>query len=120
MVGLEIGGLDRPLVVRSELPEGSEILYADHLSTEDLKRKYKADQTVDIDALVEVDIVCESGDLGDSLGGRLVDYIVASHVVEHIPNPIHWLQMLFDALRPGGFVFLVVSLWFLWFFFVLF
>ena len=108
LVGLEIGGLDRPLVVRSELPEGSEILYADHLSTEDLKRKYKVDQTVDIDALVEVDIVCDSGDLGDSLGGRLVDYIVASHVIEHIPNPIGWLQMLFDALRPGGFVFLVV------------
>ena len=58
LVGLEIGGLDRPLVVRRELPEGSEILYADHLSTEDLKRKYKADQTVNIDACWWVYCMC--------------------------------------------------------------
>ena len=108
LLGIEIGGLDRPLVVRGELSEGSEILYADHLSTADLKRKYEADPTVNLNALVEVDIVSDTGDLCTGLGGRRVDYIVASHVVEHIPNPIRWLQMLFDVLRPGGFVFLVV------------
>ncbi len=108
LLGIEIGALDRPLVVRDELSEGSEILYADHLSTADLKRKYEADSTVNLNALVEVDIICDTGDLCTSLDGRLVDYIVASHVVEHIPNPIRWFQMLFDVLRPGGFVFLVV------------
>ena len=108
LLGIEIGGLDRPLVIRTELPEGSEILYADHLSTVDLKTKYKADPTVNLNALVEVDLVSESDDFANHLNGRLVDYIVASHVVEHIPNPISWLKMLFDVLRPGGFVFLVV------------
>jgi hypothetical protein len=107
-LGIEIGGLDKPLVVRSELSKGSEILYADHLSTKDLKEKYKADTSVDLNALVEVDLINVSGDFSSSLQGRLVDYIVASHVVEHVPNPIGWLQGLFDVLRPGGFVFLVV------------
>jgi SAM-dependent methyltransferase len=108
LLGIEIGGLDKPLIVRTELLEGSEILYADHLSTADLKTKYKADPTVNLNAIVEVDLVSESGDFANSLNGRLVDYVVASHVVEHIPNPIRWLQSLFDVLRPGGFVFLVV------------
>jgi hypothetical protein len=108
LLGIEIGGLDKPLVVRSDLTKGSEILYADHLSTEGLRKKYKADPTVDLNALVEVDIVNESGQFSSSLNGRLVDYVVASHVVEHVPNPIQWLQMLFEILRPGGFVFLVV------------
>jgi SAM-dependent methyltransferase len=108
LLGIEIGGLDKPLVVRTELSEGSEILYADHLSTADLRTKYKADSTVNLNAIVEVDLVSESGDFANNLNGRLVDYVVASHVVEHIPNPIRWLQRLFDVLRPGGFVFLVV------------
>jgi hypothetical protein len=108
LLGIEIGALDKPLVVRSELSAGSEILYADHLSTEGLRKKYLADPTVDLNALVEVDIVSESGQFSSSLNGRLVDYVVASHVVEHVPNPIQWLQVLFEILRPGGFVFLVV------------
>ena len=108
LVGLEIGALDRPLVVRDELPAGSEILYADHLTTEELKIKYGLDSTVAIDALVDVDLVSPTGDFRSALGGREVDYIVASHVVEHIPNPIKWFQMLFEIIKPGGFVFLVV------------
>ena len=94
LVGLEIGALDRPLVVRDELPAGSEILYADHLTTEELKIKYGLDSTVAIDALVDVDLVSPTGDFRSALGGREVDYIVASHVVEHIPNPIKWFQIV--------------------------
>jgi hypothetical protein len=108
LTGIEIGALDRPLVVRSELPVGSEIFYADHLSAEKLRSKYKLDSSVDLDNITDVDFISQTGDFSDSLQGRLVDYIVASHVVEHVPNPIGWFQMLFQNLRPGGFIFLVV------------
>ncbi len=106
--GIEIGALDKPLVVKNDLSPGSEILYADHLSTEGLRKKYKLDRTVDQKALVDVDLVCPSGEFLEALNGQAVDYIVASHVVEHVPNPIHWLQGLFEVLRPGGSLFLVV------------
>src|SRR5262249_16850128 len=32
----------------------------------------------------------------------------ASHVIEHIPNPIRWFQELAEILRPGGIVSLAV------------
>ena len=108
LTGIEIGALDRPLLTRDNLSSGSEILYADHLSTDELRKKYQSDSSVDLSKLVDVDLIDASGDFADSLNGRLVDYIVASHVVEHVPNPIRWFQMLFKMLRPGGFVFLVV------------
>jgi hypothetical protein len=108
LVGIEIGALDRPLVNRADLTAGNKIFYADHLSTESLKEKYKLDNSVDLTALVDVDLISSDGSLLDCLDGQMVDYIVASHVVEHVPNPIHWFQMLFETIRPGGFVFLVV------------
>ena len=106
--GLEIGALDKPLIVPKDLSDGSEIIYADHLSSTDLKAKYKLDQSVDLDSIVDVSIVNPAGDFSECMEGRLVDYIVASHVVEHVPNPIRWFQMLFEILRPGGFIFLVI------------
>ena len=108
LAGIEIGALDRPLVLRSDLPNGNEILYADHLSTKELKEKYKSDPTVDLNAIVEVDLISAIGDFSECLQGRLVDYVVASHVIEHVPNPIRWLNMLFEIIQPGGFIFLVV------------
>jgi hypothetical protein len=107
-LGIEIGPLDNPIVVRDDLSEGCEILYADHLTTEELKEKYRKDASIDLTRLVEVDLINALGDYSSELDGRLVDYVVASHVVEHVPNPILWLQMLFKVIRPGGFVFLVV------------
>jgi predicted SAM-dependent methyltransferase len=108
LTGIEIGALDKPLVVRDDLPIGGVIKYADHLSKEGLKVKYRSDQSVDLDSLVGVDLINSTGDFSEALEGELVDYIVASHVVEHVPNPIRWLQMLLANLRPGGFIFLVV------------
>jgi hypothetical protein len=108
LLGIEIGALDNPIIVRKDLPAGCEILYADHLATEGLRKKYKEDASVDLNGLVEVDLVNASGDFSSELSGRSVDYVIASHVVEHVPNPVLWFQMLFKIIRPGGFIFLVV------------
>jgi hypothetical protein len=34
--------------------------------------------------------------------GQPLDYVVASHVVEHVPDLVGWLAELRAALRPGG------------------
>ncbi|MDC1427930.1 class I SAM-dependent methyltransferase [Rhodospirillaceae bacterium] len=105
-VGLEIGPLNRPLVDKNSIK--GKIFYLDHLSTKDLKKKYRDDSSVDVEKIVDVDFVCEDGDLQRVLGTNKFDYIIASHVVEHIPDPIFWLQGLLAVLKPNGVIFLVV------------
>ncbi|MCJ2077785.1 class I SAM-dependent methyltransferase [Methylobacterium sp. E-016] len=99
--------MNSPIISRVD----GEILYADHLSTENLRRKC-ADHAVmrpDADRIVDVDLVLEHQTLTEALGPRgQVDYIVASHVIEHLPDPVRWLRDLGGALKPGGILFLVV------------
>ncbi|CAO4179221.1 class I SAM-dependent methyltransferase [Methylorubrum populi] len=106
--GVEIGPLTHPIVLKSE----GDVLYADHLPTEELRRQYSGHPTLGpagIDGIVPVDVVLGEGGLAEALGARgPVDYIVASHVVEHVPDPIRWLRDAGDALREGGVFCLVV------------
>lgn len=106
--GVELGPLDRPLVRRGD----GDILYADHLSTEGLARKYAGHAAAGPrarGALVEVDLVLENQTLAQALGARgPVDYIVASHVIEHLPDVIGWLKDCAEALREDGLLFLAV------------
>ncbi|MFK5598307.1 class I SAM-dependent methyltransferase [Methylobacterium sp. HMF5984] len=106
-LGVELGPLNRPIILRSD----GDVLYADHLSTEHLQAKYAAHDVMrpDADRIVDVDLVLEHQDLAEALGQRgPVDYIVASHVIEHLPDPIRWLQGLASALKADGILFLVV------------
>jgi predicted SAM-dependent methyltransferase len=107
-LGVELGPLNRPLIRR----EDGDILYADHRSTEDLRRKYAGHASVsgpDARPLEDVDLVLEHQSLAQALGPRApVDYVVASHVIEHIPDPVGWLNELAAILREGGLVYLVV------------
>lgn len=34
--------------------------------------------------------------------GRLVDYVVASHVIEHSPDLVTWLNEIYSILKPSG------------------
>jgi SAM-dependent methyltransferase len=103
-LGLEIGALCRPFLLRDEGP----VIYADHADTQTLRDKYKDDPNVDVDAIVEVDAVWGANTLLQALGDRHVDYVVASHVIEHVPDLIAWLSELRSVLNPGGEVRLIV------------
>src|SRR5258708_2170191 len=89
-VGMEIGALCRPVVTRSD----GEILYIDHTDSQSLREKYRADPDVNIAEIVDVDGIWGSNTLSDAIGGRKVDYIIASHVIEHVPDLITWLSEL--------------------------
>jgi SAM-dependent methyltransferase len=104
-VGVEIGPLCWPLVKRSD---GGSIIYVDHADTPHLQQKYKNDPHVDVTEIVDVDAVWGQNTLHEAIRGRYVDYVVASHVVEHVPDLVTWLRELGAVLKPTGEVHLVV------------
>jgi predicted SAM-dependent methyltransferase len=97
-IGVEIGALCRPVVSRAD----GTVYYVDHASTDELRQKYKSDPNVDIDALVHVDAVWGQQSLSEALGGKCVDYVIASHVVEHVPDLVGWFTELGAILKPDG------------------
>ncbi|RYZ39019.1 MAG: class I SAM-dependent methyltransferase [Myxococcaceae bacterium] len=103
MEGVEIGPLASPIVTR----DAGRILYADHASTEVLRRKYTG-HGWDTATIVDVDVDLSSRTLSGALGDRRVDFVIASHVIEHVPDPVSWLGDLRKALRPGGIVSLAI------------
>jgi hypothetical protein len=102
-LGLEIGALCNPFLSRTEGP----VLYADHATTEELKHKYRNDSNVALQDIVEVDAVWGERTLREAVG-RSVDYVVASHVIEHVPDLITWLEELRSVLNEKGQVRLIV------------
>lgn len=95
-VGLEIGPLDKPLVTRKG---NRKIFYADYAKRDELVSASLSDPNVDTDKIPEIDYVIAP--LPESLGMQF-DYIVASHVGEHVPNLLGWLKTLLSWLNPGG------------------
>jgi len=60
-----------------------------------------------VDRIEEVDLVGSACDLAElsarAFGAeRRFDWILSSHNIEHIPNPIRFLQQCAAVLRPGG------------------
>jgi SAM-dependent methyltransferase len=102
--GLEIGPLDRPSITS----EHGSIRYVDFATTEELRAARKNDPTVDIDKLAPVHFIWGDKTLDQAVGGTRFDYVVASHVVEHVPDLIGWFKELSEVLKPGGIVSLVV------------
>lgn len=101
--GLELGPLYSPIVLKSE----ANIYYIDHMSAEGLRKKYKG-HPFDVNEIVDVDYVVGGSTLRKILKGEEFDYVIASHVIEHIPDVISWLQDISSVLKIGGILSLVV------------
>jgi len=104
-LGLEFGPLANPVVRKHE----GRIIYVDHIDTDALKGKAVNNPNVDETAIVAVDVDLRRGPLVEQcrpLGP--FDYVVASHVFEHLPNPIGWLRDVASLLVPGGTIALAV------------
>lgn len=92
--GVELGPLNIPLVDKSN----NNVLYVDHCSTEELKKKYPT-----VPNIVEVDRPIVNNSLERTLSSDApFDYIIGSQVFEHTANPIQWLQEMKGLLRPNG------------------
>jgi SAM-dependent methyltransferase len=99
MSGLEIGPLDKPLVAKNGKRK---IFYADYADKAYLAEKSVGDPNVNIKNIQEIDFVIKPP-LPDNIG-RKFDYIVSSHVAEHVPDILGWLHKLAGWLNPGGII----------------
>ena len=103
--GLEIGALMNPILDK----RSSRVEYVDRASTEELRRWYAINDKVDPTKLVEVDHVWGSQTLFECVGGRRIyDYVVASHVIEHVPDLFGWLTEIASVLADDGIASFVV------------
>jgi hypothetical protein len=93
--GLEIGALHRPM----PLPEGARARYIDSFDTAELIRLWTPE--VDGHDVVPVDIVTDATTLA-GVPDAGADFIIASHVIEHLEDPIRCVFSLLRVLKPGG------------------
>lgn len=100
MEGLELGPLDRPLLSKKR----SKVYYVDNASTEDLIAKTRDDDKARCDwrLIVPTDIVWNKPLDQCVPKGRKFDYCISSHVIEHIPDMIGWIQQIGSVLREGA------------------
>jgi hypothetical protein len=108
-VGLEIGPLDSPLV----RPEEAAVRYADVLDQEGLRRHFAGDANVAPDEIPPIDFVLSGPEgarrLAESVTERAAfDWVVASHVVEHVPDLLGWLEDIASLCVDDGRLALVV------------
>ncbi|RZA29226.1 MAG: methyltransferase domain-containing protein [Lysobacteraceae bacterium] len=97
--GLEIGALDKPVVP----PATPRIFYVDYADTPTLRHNYRNDPNVEIGDIVQVGGIWGEQTLAEAAAPVApVDFVVASHVIEHVPDLITWLQELGSVLKPGG------------------
>ena len=102
-VGLEIGPLSTPILTKNE----AKIYYADHMSTNALINKYK-DEPVISDDIVKVDYVISNKPLVTAVKNKKFDYVIASHVIEHIPDIISWFKEISLITKKNGIISLVI------------
>lgn len=94
---LEIGPFDKPLFERSRC----QVAYLDYFDTATLRERAAANPNRDPAAVVELDYVLAGRRIGTVVDRRF-DRVVASHVLEHLPNLFGWLREVASFLEPGG------------------
>ncbi|HTA16998.1 MAG TPA: methyltransferase domain-containing protein, partial [bacterium] len=103
--GLEIGPSHNPLAPKRS---GYDVKILDHASAGDLREKYTG-HGVDLGAIEEVDYVWKGEPLQELIGKTACfDWIIASHVMEHVPDLLSFLQQCSALLKPMGVLSLVV------------
>ena len=107
--GLEIGPLASPIAD----PATADVHFVDVVSRDDLVEHFGADPAVDCDQIPEIHYWLKRPDgfrtLSEAVApGAPYDWVVAAHVVEHIPDLVGWFTELAGVLRDGGHVVLTV------------
>jgi SAM-dependent methyltransferase len=107
--GLEIGPLHTPFVSKDE----ADVVYVDIHAAEGLRDHYGQHPRFRARDIVEVDYALLSEDGLHSItevtsAVAPFDWVIASHVMEHVPDLVRWLQDVAGVLEDGGLLSLVV------------
>lgn len=97
--GIEYGPLHRTIMPRSVCKT---VRYVDYKSRDELAAHYMNDPNVDVSLIPEIDIVTGGALISDFVPDDSLDFVIASHVLEHVPDFIGWLETNLRLLRPGG------------------
>jgi|SRR5580704_1880610 SAM-dependent methyltransferase len=108
MRGLEIGPLATPRVSKDDGP----VRYLDHATADELRQKYATNTEMQdrLDHIVDLDYVIGEGKrISEAVAQDApFDYVIASHLIEHIPDPVGWMADVARILKPGGILSLVI------------
>ncbi len=99
--GVEFGAAANPMPI----PVGVKIQYADLFSAPMLEEELYS--TEEKHEYVDADIIT-SFDKMDGIPSNSLDFIIASHVIEHVRNPILSLALAWQKLRKDGLLVLIV------------
>ncbi|GEK22285.1 class I SAM-dependent methyltransferase [Cellulomonas xylanilytica] len=108
--GLEIGPLHRPIALRP----ACDVRYVDIYPTETMRERYGTDPDVAVEDIPHIDLPLHDADgvlhsLRDvTAGDAPYRWVLASHVVEHVPDLIGWLSDVAAVLEDGGVLALAV------------
>lgn len=99
-IGAEIGAFHSAWPVS----ENAMVTYIDRFSREELVRQYPE---ISPDSIPETGLI-DDGRFLLKVEKNSLDFLVASHVLEHSDNPLATLDCWLSRLRPGGFLLLAV------------
>lgn len=102
--GIEIGALNAPLALGHN-PRVKRVRYVDRYGKDELLRLFPELEGVR-SKIVETDIKCEVIQGLAPIEDASVDFVIACHLIEHVPDPIFFLDECRRVLRPGGVLFL--------------
>lgn len=103
--GLEVGPSHNPIAPKSK---GFDVEIVDHASAEELRLKYR-NHGIDLNLIEEVDYLWKGQPLQELIGKTgHYDWIIASHVIEHLPDLIIFLKECEKLLTDGGILALVI------------
>ncbi|MBX9447153.1 methyltransferase domain-containing protein [Dickeya chrysanthemi] len=96
-VGIEISPLYRPATDRSI----HNVHYTDYTSAEDSREKHAHYEHPEI---MDLDFIWTPGKKLSECTPVGIEYhwAIASHVLEHVPDPIGWLLEVFEVMNEGG------------------
>ena len=97
--GVEIGAFASPTYI----PAGARVRYADRVP----KSHWGSIPEYRNEPIVDVDIIADAKNL-DGIEHASLDFLMAFHVLEHVPETLRTLEAWLDAVRPGGHLLIAV------------
>lgn len=106
-LGVEFGPGCHPLPLG---PFVTQIRYCDKFDRARFAELFpEANDTIDqFPDPIEIQLNFEAEDFAQVIGPASVDFVVASHVLEHLVNPLIFLERSHRLLRPGGLLYLAL------------
>jgi SAM-dependent methyltransferase len=107
--GLEIGPLHQTIVPKSR----ADVAYLDVFDREQLVSRYADDPGVPCELIPDIDFALFDGKRVRSMRETIgpvapFDWVIASHVIEHVPDLIGWLDEIAQLTADGGHLVLAV------------